>query len=160
MSRKKRKRKQPGHFCWACGRRRPNEKFSGRGHARHVCRECAKLGAEELAYRQALRNLERCMTWEGIIPRKRRKSFEEFLDHKDRRIARVPRRCSKKTTPNEHASARCATWRKRFWRTNFASSNSTRGLRKIVDRPNTVNIHVGRRRCPFERVPILPVPVH
>ena len=43
MSRKKRKRKQPGHFCWACGHRRPNEKFSGRGHARHVCRECAKL---------------------------------------------------------------------------------------------------------------------
>ena len=68
MSRKKRKRKQPGHFCWACGRRRPNEKFSGRGHARHVCRECAKLGAEELAYRQALRNLERCMTWEGNGP--------------------------------------------------------------------------------------------
>ena len=68
MSRKKRKRKQPGHFCWVCGRQRPNEKFSGRGHARHVCRECAKLGADELAYRQALRNLERCMTWEGNGP--------------------------------------------------------------------------------------------
>ena len=66
MSRKKRERKLPGHYCWACGRRRPNEKFSGRGHARHLCRECAKLGAEELAYRQALRNLERCITWEGI----------------------------------------------------------------------------------------------
>ena len=26
------------------------------------------------------------MTWEGIIPRKRRKSFEQFLDHKDPRI--------------------------------------------------------------------------
>ena len=26
------------------------------------------------------------MTWEGIIPRKRRKSFEQFLDHKDLRI--------------------------------------------------------------------------
>jgi len=85
MSHKKRKRAQ-GHYCWACDRRRPNEKFSGRGHARHLCRECAKLGAEELAYRQARRNLERCMTWEGIIPRKRRKSFETFLDHKDRRI--------------------------------------------------------------------------
>ena len=86
MSRKKRKRMQPGHFCWACGRRRPNEKFSGRGHARHLCRDCSKLGADELAYRQALRNLERCMTWEGIIPRKRRKLFEQFLDHKDPRI--------------------------------------------------------------------------
>jgi len=76
MSRKKRKRMQPGHFCWACGRWRANERFSGRGHARHLCRDSSELGADELACRQALRNLERCMTWEGIIPRKRRKSFE------------------------------------------------------------------------------------
>ena len=86
MSRKKRKRMQPGHFCWACGRQRPNEMFSGRGLARHLCRDCSKLGADELAHRQALRNLERCIAWEGIIPRKRRKSFEQFLDHKDPRI--------------------------------------------------------------------------
>jgi hypothetical protein len=33
---------------------RPNERFSGRGHARHLCKECAKLGQEELAYRQAV----------------------------------------------------------------------------------------------------------
>ena len=86
MSRKQRKRKLPGHYCWVCDRRRPNEKFSGRGHARHVCRECARLGGEELAYRQNLRNLERCLTWEGIIPRKRRKTFERFLHHDDPRI--------------------------------------------------------------------------
>ena len=86
MSHKKRRRKLAGHYCWACDRRRANEKFSGRGHARHVCRDCAKLGAEELAYRQALRNLERCMTWEGLIPRKRRRSFERFLNHDDPRI--------------------------------------------------------------------------
>ena len=88
MSRKKkrRKHKRQGHYCWACGRYRANEKFSGRGHARHLCRECAKLGSKELAYRQALRNLERCVTLEGIIPRKRRKSFDRFLDHKNPRI--------------------------------------------------------------------------
>ena len=86
MSRKKHQRKRPGHYCWACDRLRPNEKFSGRGHARHLCRDCAKLGAEELAYRQVLSNLERCVTWEGIIPRKRRKSFERFLEHENPRI--------------------------------------------------------------------------
>lgn len=87
MSRtKNRKSIQPGQYCWACDRRRPNEKFSGRGHARHVCKECAKLGSEELAFRQACRNLERCATWEGIIPRKRRKSFQAFLNHDDPRI--------------------------------------------------------------------------
>ena len=87
MSRgKNRKSKQPGHYCWACDRRRPNEKFSGRGHARHLCKDCAKLASEELAYRQACRNLERCVTWEGIIPRKRRKSFQGFLNDDDPRI--------------------------------------------------------------------------
>ena len=87
VSRKKRKkRKLAGHYCWACDRRRANEKFSGRGHARHLCRDCAKLGAEELAHRQALRNLQRCVNWEGRIPRKQRKSFEQFLHNDDPRI--------------------------------------------------------------------------
>ncbi|MBI5015410.1 MAG: hypothetical protein HZB55_07950 [Deltaproteobacteria bacterium] len=31
-----------GHNCHVCGRHRPNEKFSGRGHARHVCQDCAR----------------------------------------------------------------------------------------------------------------------
>lgn len=29
-----------GHWCWSCGRVRPNEAFSGRDHGRHLCREC------------------------------------------------------------------------------------------------------------------------
>ena len=29
-----------GHYCHACGGTRPNEKFSGRGHAKHICRDC------------------------------------------------------------------------------------------------------------------------
>ena len=31
------------HYCKICGRSRPNEKFSGKGHAQHICKECAKL---------------------------------------------------------------------------------------------------------------------
>jgi len=84
MSKKRNKRR--GHFCWCCGRLRPNERFSGSGHARHLCKECSRLGATELNYRQAVRNLERHVTWEGIIGRKRRKSFERFLSHPDERI--------------------------------------------------------------------------
>jgi len=36
-----------GHWCRICGRERPNEKFSGRGHRDHLCRECARLPREE-----------------------------------------------------------------------------------------------------------------
>jgi len=32
-----------GHYCRICGRTRPNEKFSGKGHRTHVCRDCAQL---------------------------------------------------------------------------------------------------------------------
>jgi len=85
MSRKQEK-KRSGHFCWSCERRRPNEKFSGRGHARHLCRDCVRLGAEELEYRSACRNLERCVTWTGLIRRKQRKTFQQYLEHNNPRV--------------------------------------------------------------------------
>jgi hypothetical protein len=80
------KRKSRGHFCWCCGRIRPNQRFSGSGHAHHLCRDCSKLGESELQYRQDLRDLERLITWEGIIGRKKRKAFNRFLEHSDPRI--------------------------------------------------------------------------
>jgi hypothetical protein len=89
MSGKKSRRKRQGHYCWACDSFRPNESFSGKGHGRHLCRECARLPAAELTYRQAVRDLERCITWEGIIPRKRRRTFLTFLDHADPRIRQL-----------------------------------------------------------------------
>lgn len=36
-----------GHYCRICGRNRPNEKFSGKGHKIHVCKECARKPKEE-----------------------------------------------------------------------------------------------------------------
>ena len=38
MARKKRYR---GHFCKVCGEVLPNEKFTGKGHAAHICKMCA-----------------------------------------------------------------------------------------------------------------------
>ena len=36
-----------GHFCRICGRSRPNEQFSGRGHRIHVCKKCQRVPREE-----------------------------------------------------------------------------------------------------------------
>ncbi len=36
-----------GHYCRICGRTRANEKFSGKGHTIHVCKECARKPKEE-----------------------------------------------------------------------------------------------------------------
>jgi len=35
-------KKYRGHYCRICGRIRPNEKFSGKGHRNHICKECAR----------------------------------------------------------------------------------------------------------------------
>jgi hypothetical protein len=34
------KKKQQGHYCRVCRRHRANEKFSGKGHRQHVCKDC------------------------------------------------------------------------------------------------------------------------
>ena len=86
MSRKKR-----GHFCWCCRRRRPNERFSGGNHPRHLCRDCARLPAEELEYRQGERDIERLL--HGLyVPRRRRAQFNGFLDHPNARVRDLARR--------------------------------------------------------------------
>ena len=37
-----------GHYCRICGCVKPNEKFSGKGHRIHICKECAKRPKEEI----------------------------------------------------------------------------------------------------------------
>ncbi len=39
--------KSMGHYCRICGRVRPNEKFSGKGHKSHVCKECSRMPKEK-----------------------------------------------------------------------------------------------------------------
>lgn len=35
--------KKHGHYCKVCGEYKANEKFSGKGHAAHICKKCAAL---------------------------------------------------------------------------------------------------------------------
>ena len=65
-------RNRRGHFCWCCRHVLPNERFSGRGHARHLCRGCAHLPAEEREYRQCARDIERLLHDGLHVPRKLR----------------------------------------------------------------------------------------
>lgn len=65
---------------------KPNEGFSGRGHSRHLCKGCSKLGGEELAYRQEVRNIDRLLDWDGRIRRKTWKSFQRYLAHPNPRV--------------------------------------------------------------------------
>lgn len=37
------KKKHSGHYCRICGEYKANEKFTGKGHARHICKKCQSL---------------------------------------------------------------------------------------------------------------------
>ena len=50
--------KPHGHYCKICGRRRANEKFSGSGHAAHICKDCARLPIEKRNELQTLTKIE------------------------------------------------------------------------------------------------------
>ena len=41
--------KKHGHYCKVCGEYKANEKFSGKGHAAHICKSCASLSPEKQA---------------------------------------------------------------------------------------------------------------
>ena len=47
-----------GHYCIICGHYRPNEKFSGKRHAAHICKSCAKLPIEKRNELKALNRIE------------------------------------------------------------------------------------------------------
>ena len=49
--------KKRGHYCKVCGEYKANEKFSGKGHAAHICKTCAALPPEKQAEEVTLTRL-------------------------------------------------------------------------------------------------------
>jgi hypothetical protein len=96
-----------GHWCWACDRYLPNERFSGRNHGRHFCRGCAKLPRAELELRQAERDLERPVDWNGLIRRRRHKEFARFLEHPNPRVREPAGRIQEADAEAGRSSAAC-----------------------------------------------------
>ncbi len=37
-------KKHKGHYCKVCGKHKANEKFTGKGHAQHICKSCMQIG--------------------------------------------------------------------------------------------------------------------
>jgi len=59
---KKKPKKQPGHYCRHCGRRRANEKFSGTGHSKHICKSCENEKRTELKRKREIAESKRVAT--------------------------------------------------------------------------------------------------
>jgi hypothetical protein len=56
-------KKIQGHYCRICGERKANEKFSGKGHAAHICKECAKLPQDKRNELQTITKIENLPFW-------------------------------------------------------------------------------------------------
>ncbi|MGL6200433.1 MAG: hypothetical protein ACRC3H_15995 [Lachnospiraceae bacterium] len=52
------KKKPHGHYCKVCGEHKANEKFSGKGHAAHICKSCMKLSPAQRSKEMILRKIE------------------------------------------------------------------------------------------------------
>ena len=69
------KKKKQGHYCRICGASKPNEAFSGKGHAKHICKECSSLPQERKNELQHINQIDRIA---GKYPRTRQDW--EFLE--------------------------------------------------------------------------------
>lgn len=49
--------KKHGHYCKVCGEYKANEKFSGKGHAAHICKACSRLPPEKCSEMMVLNKL-------------------------------------------------------------------------------------------------------
>lgn len=51
-----------------------------------MCRECRRLGKDELEYRQVVRNIDNALRGGEFIPRRHRPMVERYLQHPNARV--------------------------------------------------------------------------
>ncbi|MFR9611696.1 MAG: hypothetical protein SNI87_08130 [Rikenellaceae bacterium] len=81
--------KQRGHYCRICGELKSNESFSGKGHARHICKKCAALPLDE---REEMGRMENLMRVVFKFPKSRKdwEIIERYAaSNKDQESSRV-----------------------------------------------------------------------
>ncbi|PXV62703.1 RimJ/RimL family protein N-acetyltransferase [Dysgonomonas alginatilytica] len=82
------KKKKQGHYCRVCGERKANEKFSGKGHAKHVCKECNALPQEKKNELQLLNQISKIAEkyprsgkdWELLEKYSKNKKYPEAME--------------------------------------------------------------------------------
>jgi hypothetical protein len=75
-----------GHYRRICGRSRPNERFNGRGHRIHVCRECQQLPREQRDRVERFEELHGFLH-QSVISAKNIARLKTLSGHEDREVA-------------------------------------------------------------------------
>jgi hypothetical protein len=77
-----------GHYCRICGRKRPNEQFSGKGHRIHVCKHCQRLPRSQ---RRAIEDRDDIFGFlqQSHISKKNLARLEQLAKSEELRVARL-----------------------------------------------------------------------
>lgn len=75
--------KQRGHYCKICGGYKSNEKFSGKGHAAHICKKCARLPIEK---RNEMQTVNRLMGLPFRLSKDQRSWLEKMRESQSEEI--------------------------------------------------------------------------
>ena len=77
-----------GHYCRICGRSRPNEKFTRKGHRNHICKDCAKMPKEE---KESIEQEEEIFNYlrQSNISQKNISRLKKLVDSDDSKIAEL-----------------------------------------------------------------------
>lgn len=70
-----------GHYCRICGRTRSNEKFSGKGHKNHVCKDCSGKSskkAKKSTFTEDAQTVENLMSLDNVLIQSEENYFEYF----------------------------------------------------------------------------------
>jgi hypothetical protein len=97
-----------GHYCRICGRTRPNEKFSGKGHRTHICKDCARMPKETrdaVEQKQEINYLK-----QPHISAKNRPASSDWQHRVTRRLPRWPPSSSRSRRSNHTSDggSRCS----------------------------------------------------
>jgi len=75
-----------GHYCRICGRERPNEQFSGKGHRIHVCKRCKAMPKSKRQVIENLNDIFRFMR-QSHISEKNVARLEQMVKSEDPQVA-------------------------------------------------------------------------
>ncbi len=82
MAKKKRYR---GHFCKVCRKILPNEKFSGKGHAAHICKKCTRKSKARKSEEIAIARIHSLLSHHNLS-RDNRKMLENCTHNSSERV--------------------------------------------------------------------------
>jgi len=78
-------KKTRGHYCFVCDTVMANEKFSGKGHANHICKKCSKLPVEARNEKKAINRINSLYQY-TFLSKVKRQMLNKYSSHNSEKV--------------------------------------------------------------------------